>query len=188
LCSEPVFTDSLGDMNHQRPALFGGIVAPAESLDSRPPITDHVETCTDRVQPTLKRPCSFLEDSSLIRGVSIQRGLSSFGKSFHTSTGTLKVQATDYAHSEEVSSLNAFISHNWASIRASKTAALLMVYNLRAAVTASVLVGSLLPVLQSRAVSMLPRIDPFEVMVADQTVQAPYGIWAAVCCPITFLG
>jgi len=129
------------------------------------------------------RTCSTELEASLVRGVPVHVVMNRFCQAFTSKTGT----AQHYMRSRQTNRIDEFFSHDWDSARWYKAVTLYHYYNGRAASIMSLLTGIVLAILQTDAISVLPKPPPRDVMIGGEPLQAGCGIWCVYMCPVVFV-
>jgi len=108
--------------------------------------------------------------------------LRGFGRAFKSNLG----EAGDFLQSQEASHVDDFISHAWDSGRWLKVATLLIMYNSRSAVVASVVVAATISILQTDCVGLMPKWSLVHRVIASKALVARVGCWCLKLTPIFF--
>eukprot|EP00929_Paragymnodinium_shiwhaense_P084755 TRINITY_DN45352_c0_g1_i1.p1 TRINITY_DN45352_c0_g1~~TRINITY_DN45352_c0_g1_i1.p1 ORF type:complete len:218 (+),score=29.20 TRINITY_DN45352_c0_g1_i1:149-802(+) len=106
--------------------------------DTKETVAEEEDDDTNSIALTVSLP------PELVRGAPLQEVLGCFGRHFGSNPG-----AADYEKSLQTESIDDFISHDWQTGRWRKYVALCVIYNCRAALGFSVLLGLLLGFLQT---------------------------------------
>eukprot|EP00929_Paragymnodinium_shiwhaense_P029456 TRINITY_DN16873_c0_g2_i1.p1 TRINITY_DN16873_c0_g2~~TRINITY_DN16873_c0_g2_i1.p1 ORF type:complete len:307 (+),score=16.24 TRINITY_DN16873_c0_g2_i1:202-1122(+) len=121
----------------------------------------------------------------LVRAVDITEALSGFGQHW----ASIKARPEDYQLSRTVARISAFVSHDWRSIRAEKTVALMMYSNSQIAFLASLLTAVLVPILlrtTGTGRTGHPK-ENFKTVCGDAFVPKNHALCGKACACVIFV-
>eukprot|EP00929_Paragymnodinium_shiwhaense_P098882 TRINITY_DN6039_c0_g2_i1.p1 TRINITY_DN6039_c0_g2~~TRINITY_DN6039_c0_g2_i1.p1 ORF type:complete len:595 (+),score=45.48 TRINITY_DN6039_c0_g2_i1:137-1921(+) len=157
-------------IKHSMSTTSSGPLAVSNSFSSASRSTG-TSTHTDLVQKVTSLP-----NPDLLRGTPYAHVLRAQGRIFRKSQGS----AQSYSLSRTVQNIDAFISHNWSVPATTKFLTLTLHFNVRFAMSCTLLVGCVICV--ATACGLLPIFD-----LAGSPEGKPSGIAATIVCPILFV-